>query len=230
MMKKILFEIYSVIMFMFIAIRFKSVHNVHSIIFKTTIKGFQRNKMTLHNSFIKQSNVLVNGENNEICLQQSRLWKVNIGITGNNNRIEISPNAQLNMTQIILRGNNCNIIIGRGTTFGSAYMICMGEGNILNIGDECMFAEDIEIWNTDSHPILDVNDNVTNPSKPISIGNHVWCGKGSKILKGVTIGDNAVIGMQAIVTKDIAASTLNVGIPAKSIREGINWSRNFITI
>ena len=104
----------------------------------------------------------------------------------------------------------------------------MGEHNSIIIGNECMFAEDIEIWNTDSHPILDYHGKLLNPSKPIHIGNHVWCGKHSKILKGVTIGDNAIIGMQSIVTKDIFPNTLNVGIPAKVIRENINWDRHFI--
>lgn len=229
-MKKILLKIYSVIISVFIAIRFKSVHNTNSIVFRTTIKGIKHNKMSLYNSSIKQSCIRLNGEDNEIHLQQNHLWKVNINITGNNNLIEISPNAKLNLAQIVLRGNDCNIKIGQGTTFGSAYIVCMGESNSIHIGDECMFAEHIEIWNTDSHPILDEKGNVTNPSKPISIGNHVWCGKGCKILKGVSIGNNAIIGMQSIVTKDIADGTLNVGIPARTIREGLNWNRNFITV
>ena len=109
---------------------------------------------------------------------------------------------------------------------------CSGTGDFKAIRNKtgvfADVAEDIEIWNTDSHPIFDANGNITNISKPINIGNHVWCGKGSKILKGVSIGDNAVIGMQALVTKDIVGGTLNVGIPAKSIKENINWDRHFI--
>lgn len=142
----------------------------------------------------------------------------------------VENDVQINLSEIVVRGNHCKIRIGQGSTFGSVYMVCMGENNSIIIGKECMFAENIEIWNTDSHPIFDAGGNIINPSMPINIGNHVWCGKGVKILKGVTIGDNAVIGMQALVTKNLPQNSLNAGIPAKTIREGINWDRNFITI
>ena len=53
--------------------------------------------------------------------------------------------------------------------------------------------------------------------KPITIGNNVWIGSGVIILPGVAIGDNAIIGAGAVVTKDINANKIAVGIPAKII-------------
>lgn len=229
-MKKILIKFYSVAISFYNSLRFKSLHNSGSLIFLTKFKGIEFSEIALDNAILKQSCIHIDGKGNELILRQSYLWKVKIQIFGKNNLIEIEADAKLNLTTIVLRGNNCHIRIGKRTTFGSSYMVCMGEGNSITIGDECMFAENIEIWNTDSHPIFNLEGKIVNPSKPVCIGNHVWCGKGCKILKGVTIGDNAIVGMQSLVTKDIPAGTLNVGIPAKSIRENIIWNRHFITI
>ena len=54
---------------------------------------------------------------------------------------------------------------------------------------------------------------------PITVGNNVWFGGGVKVLPGVTIGDNAVIGAGSVVTKDIPANSLAVGNPCRVIRE-----------
>ncbi|WP_276481353.1 acyltransferase [Paraflavitalea pollutisoli] len=53
---------------------------------------------------------------------------------------------------------------------------------------------------------------------PIRIGNNVWLGDKVSILKGVTIGDNVIIGANAVVTKDIPSNTIAGGIPAKVIK------------
>lgn len=55
-------------------------------------------------------------------------------------------------------------------------------------------------------------------AKPITVGNNVWFGGGVKVLPGVTIGDNAVIGAGSIVTKDIPANALAYGNPCRVIR------------
>ena len=53
---------------------------------------------------------------------------------------------------------------------------------------------------------------------PITVGNNVWFGGGVKVLPGVTIGDNCVIGAGSVVTKDIPANSLAVGNPCRVIR------------
>ena len=53
----------------------------------------------------------------------------------------------------------------------------------------------------------------------IIIGNDVWIGYEAVIMAGVTIGDGAIIGARAVVTKDVSPYTIVGGIPAKSIRK-----------
>ncbi|MCB8837902.1 DapH/DapD/GlmU-related protein [Aurantimonas sp. VKM B-3413] len=55
--------------------------------------------------------------------------------------------------------------------------------------------------------------------KPVTIGNDVWIGHGAVILPGITIGDGAVIGANAVVTKDVPPYTIAAGVPAARIRE-----------
>lgn len=226
-MKNLIIKLCSFITYRILILKNKNLQIKNCSLYLLHISTQRNNKIAITNATLKRSRIIVNGNNNNINFQ-GRLWKTKILIDGNNNQLEIAPNTDFRLSQIIIRGNNCTIKIGTKTSFGSVYMICMGAYNSITIGDECMFAENIEIWNTDSHPIFNANGNIINPSKPIYIGSHIWCGKNSTILKGVKIGDNAVIGMQALVTKDINPNTLNVGIPAQTIREQINWKRDFI--
>ena len=92
-----------------------------------------------------------------------------------------------------------------------------------------MLADNVDIFSSDTHPIFDENNKLINHSKPIEISDHVWIGLHSKILKGVCVGEGAIIGMASLVTKNIMPHTLNVGAPAKCIKEGVKWSRDFIT-
>ena len=55
-------------------------------------------------------------------------------------------------------------------------------------------------------------------AKPISIADGVWIGGGALILPGVSIGENAVVGAGAVVTRDVAANTVVVGNPARVVK------------
>ena len=71
-----------------------------------------------------------------------------------------------------------------------------------------------EEWGLDVRDITDAWDN----RGGISIGNDVWIGYEAVILSGVTVGDGAVIGARAVVTRDVPPYTIVGGVPAKPIR------------
>lgn len=72
-----------------------------------------------------------------------------------------------------------------------------------------------EEWQLDGKDICDAWDN----KGDIVIGSDVWIGYEAVILSGVTIGDGAVIGSRAVVTKDVEPYTIVGGVPAKPIRK-----------
>lgn len=57
------------------------------------------------------------------------------------------------------------------------------------------------------------------PSKTVTIGNDVWIGEGACIVSGIKIGDGAVVGAHAVVTKDVEPYSIVAGVPAKPIRK-----------
>ena len=63
------------------------------------------------------------------------------------------------------------------------------------------------------------DDPRTGIDKPIIIDNNVWLGYGVKVLKGVHIGENTLIGAGSIVTKDIPANVIAAGNPCKIIKQ-----------
>lgn len=89
----------------------------------------------------------------------------------------------------------------------------------LIIGDDVVISSNVLIRDNDAHQI-----NGTINHSPITIWNHVWIGSNAIILKGVTIGDGAIIAAGSIVTKDVPSNTLVGGNPAKIIKENVKWS------
>ena len=88
----------------------------------------------------------------------------------------------------------------------------------VTIGDHCMFANNLVIIDHD-HKVEDGRVTGNLISKPIEIGNNVWCGADVAILKGVKIGDGAIVAAGAVVTKDVPAHSVVAGVPAKCIKQ-----------
>ncbi|WP_419877600.1 acyltransferase [Brevibacillus centrosporus] len=62
----------------------------------------------------------------------------------------------------------------------------------------------------------------------IYIGDHVWLGAHVNVLKGVTIGENSVIGIRSLVISDIPSHCVAAGLPAKVKRSNTYWTRDLI--
>ena len=97
------------------------------------------------------------------------------------------------------------------------YIACRSS---VTIGAGCVIGVGVSIRDTDGHHLLPANENMT---KPVIIKDHVWIGENARILKGVTIGEGAVIAAGAVVTKDVPPYTLYGGVPAKLLKENITW-------
>ena len=105
----------------------------------------------------------------------------------------------------------------------------MEKNSKIIIGEDCMISHKVDIRTGDSHSIIDLDTGKrTNYVKDIVIKNHVWIGAYVKILKGVEIGQDSIIGMGAIVSKSIPEKVLCAGVPAKVIKNSVSWKRDII--
>lgn len=101
-----------------------------------------------------------------------------------------------------------------GGCFMNHHFTAMSIGGI-TIGDGVQIGPNVTIA-TDNH---DLHDRMVLRCKPVVIQKNVWIGACVTIMPGVTIGENAVIGGGAVVTKNVPANTIAAGVPAKVIRE-----------
>ena len=113
----------------------------------------------------------------------------------------------INQDKLII-GKFCSIACGAKFLFNSA-------NHNLSSLSTYPFHIFFEEWDLDAKDVTDAWDN----KGDIVIGNDVWIGYEAVILAGVTIGDGAVIGTRAVVTKDVPPYTIVGGVPAKPIRK-----------
>lgn len=108
------------------------------------------------------------------------------------------------------------IKVGKGCRINGASIQCKTS---VTIGEDCLIGSCI-IIDTDFHSIHAEkrNDPAFVKSKPIVIQDRVWLAGQSAILKGVTVGEEAVVGFRAVVTKDVAAKTVVAGNPAQVVK------------
>lgn len=188
------------------------------------------NQINLGRFRMFNSKFFLNGDGNTVTIGDTNqiIYGLSVKIYGSNNILEIKNHATIFGLRIVIRGEGCRVTIGEHFSENIHCMItCMGKENYILIGDDCMFSENIDIWNTDSHQIVDLNGKTINKNKPILIGNHVWIGKNCTILKGITIGNDSIIGMSSVVTNNVDHNSIYVGNPARKVKEGVSWNRNY---
>ena len=143
-----------------------------------------------------------------------------------------------NQSSTLYLGDQASLKVGSFIAYGGAYItiadkaeLTLGSGFINNntkiscfekisIGDDVKISEDVMLRDSDNHVI---RRDGFKKSAPIRIGNHVWIGARATILKGVTIGDGAVVAAGAVVTRDVPEKTMVGGVPARVIKENIVW-------
>lgn len=107
----------------------------------------------------------------------------------------------------------CNVFLG-------PYCVLYGHGNI-RIGNDCLIAMGCKII-ASNHAIPAQDALISfqpDVPKQIIIGNDVWLGADVKVLSGVTIGDGCIVGAGSVVTSDLPAYSIAVGVPAKVIKQ-----------
>jgi acetyltransferase-like isoleucine patch superfamily enzyme len=141
---------------------------------------------------------------------------------------------------MLIMGSNSRLILNGSVNVASGVSIIILGGGILEVGNEVFINCDTKIlcadhikigshttlsWNvevcdTDHHRIIREGSQT---QAPITIGAGVLVGRHSMIMKGVTVGDGAVVAAGALVTRDVPAACLAGGVPARIIKHDILW-------
>ena len=143
-----------------------------------------------------------------------KLFGSNISV-GNFPTFISAPDDYIQITSWDTGGWNGKVDIGNYVLISPGVRIMAAES--VSIGDSCMFGHGACITDADWHGIYDRSEPVGN-TKPIILKENVWVGDSAIICKGVTIGENSIIGAGAVVTKNIPANVVAAGNPAKVVK------------
>lgn len=157
-------------------------------------------------------------------------------------KIGVEYNSPIMRTVIEIKGDGKLIFEGKADikkgvllSVGDAGHFTIGNKSYINencrivinsrssIGQGCAISWNVTIVDDDSHQLYGVNQTKNQSVKPLTIGNKVWVGCNSTILKGVTILDGSVIGAGTLITKDVGIKTLVCGNPQQIKRKNILW-------
>jgi acetyltransferase-like isoleucine patch superfamily enzyme len=136
-------------------------------------------------------------------------------------------------------GRRATLRIGRWAWIGHATKIRVHEGEVrigaktvigqectisayqrVRIGEQCVIADRAMFIDFD-HGVVEVERSIREQGiykRDVEVGSNVWIGYGACILRGVRIGDNSIVGSNAVVTKDVPANAVVGGIPARVLR------------
>jgi UDP-3-O-[3-hydroxymyristoyl] glucosamine N-acyltransferase len=149
------------------------------------------------------------------------VWMRRVEIPRNFADIEVGAGASLDRGVTLLCSGpplgRPKLIIGPGTYVNRNTMFDAIEQLVIGrdcaIGPGCYLTDHDHGWEPGTRPL-----NLSMRGKPTGVGDRVWIGANVTVLKGVTIGDDAVVGAGSVVTKDVPARALAVGVPARVIR------------
>ncbi len=117
-----------------------------------------------------------------------------------------------------IRAHEGEVRIGAKTVLGQECTISAFQH--VSIGRECILADRVMLIDFD-HGVVDVERPVRLQGiykRDVRIGHNVWVGYGACFLRGVSVGDNAIVGTNAVVTGDVAANAVVGGVPARVLR------------
>ena len=164
--------------------------------------------------------------------------RVNIHIFGDNNRVIIKEGFGLGNVLNIYIGQdhknfgkvkNSTFEIGENSSVESMNYFTYNSNTYCKIGKDCMISSNVTIYNTDAHPIFDVNTGkILNKVDGITIGEHCWIGMNAVILKNSILPDNSILGLNAVFRGggNLSSYCAFAGNPARLVKENVTWDQN----
>ncbi len=152
------------------------------------------------------------------CTEVGALTRLNGGvIVRNEGTLRLGRKVKLHGRPVaieLVALPGAELTIGDGTSINRGASICAQSS--VRIGRNCGIGNDCLIFDTDFHGIGDHFQ--ARDAAPVTIGNDVWLAARSMVLKGVTIGDGAVVCAGSVVATNVPAYAMVGGVPARIIR------------
>ena len=183
------------------------------------------NRVMIHPALLEQLNgrIELRGSSNTITIgAPAQSHALHIGL-GSGSRVVIGPHCLLGQL-LIHTEDSAEVVIGAASAFNGLVRLLLHEPGRIRVGELCLFGGDVDVTISDMHSVLEATSRKRiNPARDVALGNRVWVGQRSLIMKGVTIGSDAIIGAGAVVTKDVPANCIAAGNPARVVRKGVTW-------
>ncbi|WP_319502296.1 acyltransferase [uncultured Draconibacterium sp.] len=183
-------------------------------------------------------NIILIGRGSRINLKKGAQIKFNapnaklsIGIKFS---VPVPTVLDIHKNGLFLVGNNvsinrgCKIVIGKNAQFTIGNNSYINENTRIQcmkrvtIGNNCAIAWNCDILDTDEHAIY-VNNKLINQNEDVILGDNVWIGAKSVLLKGSNISDNCIVGAQSLVTGTLDSNFIYVGSPCKKVKQFDRW-------
>jgi len=140
-------------------------------------------------------------------------------------QLEIGPNATLRVGRWAWIGHGSKIRVHEGEVSIGAKTVIGQDCTIsafqhVSIGRECILADRVMLIDFD-HGVTEVDRPIRLQGiykRDVRVGNNVWIGYGACVLRGVSVGDNSVVGTSAVLTGDVPENAVVGGVPARVIR------------
>lgn len=166
----------------------------------------------------------IDGDSNCVTMRGSRLRQSSLVVRGNSNSISTEAGCTLAQVTITCEDDNNVVEVRERTEFAGVASLAAIEGTRIEIGRNCLFSSDIHVRTGDSHSVTDMQGRRVNPSRDVVIGNHVWIGARTIVLKGAGLPDSCVVGAGSVVTKCFETPHCAIaGNPAGIVRRNIDW-------
>jgi len=178
----------------------------------------QKNQLRQNLKYTFKNNIRLRKAKRKLAMCGDGVW-----IDKNVEFMRFPKNIYIKQNVVIKEGvkicscnNSAKISIGENTTVGYYNFFFASKG--ITIGDNCLIAPFVYIVDSNHQAemgtLINQQENI---SEEIIIGNDVWIASNVTILKGVKIGDGAIIAANSVVNKDVEAYTVVGGSPAKFI-------------
>ena len=136
-------------------------------------------------------------------------------------RYELRPGSCIRKGARIWVGPGATLTLEHGSAIGAGSVVNVESG--LSIGEGSQVSWSAQLLDTDFHSITGMDGTVRPHTSPVRIGRHVLVGTGAMILKGVHLGDGAIVAAGSVVTKSVPAGLIVAGNPAIPVGKSRHW-------